>query len=132
MKVLLDTSAYSKLECGDEEVAAIVRRADEVLFSAIVVGELLIGFRGGRYFQRNLEILQSFLDSQHVRIANIGMTTADRYSRIAVGLKAKGRPIPTNDMWIAAHAMEMGADLVSGDRHFEHVDGIALVPIGVN
>lgn len=40
-------------------------------------------------------------------------------------LRAKGRPIPTNDIWIAAHVMETGADLVSADRHFEHVDGIA-------
>lgn len=132
MRVLLDTSAYSKLERGNMEVAEIVRRADEVLFSAIVLGELLIGFRGGRYFQRNLETLQMFLDSQHVKIANVGMTTADRYSRIAAALTAKGRPIPTNDMWIAAHAMEMGADLVSADRHFEYVDGIALVPIEAN
>ena len=129
MRVLLDTSAYSRLERGDEAVAEIVRRADEVLFSAIVVGELLIGFRGGGYFQRNLDTLQSFLDSQYVRIINVGMTTADRYSRIAATLKMKGRPIPTNDMWIAAHAMETGADLVSADKHFEQVDGIVLAPI---
>ena len=49
------------------------------------------------------------------------------YSRIAASLRAKGRPLPTNDVWIAAHAMETGADLVSADRHFEHVDGIAWV-----
>ncbi len=132
MRILLDTSAYSNLERGDAKVAEIVRRADEILFSAIVLGELLIGFRGGRYFQRNLETLNSFLDSQHVRIANIGMTTADRYSRIATALRIKGRLIPTNDIWIAAHAMEMGADLVSADGHFEYVDGIALMPIEAN
>ncbi len=37
----------------------------------------------------------------------------------------RGRPIPTNDVWIAAHAMETGADLVSADRHFQHIDGLA-------
>ena len=47
------------------------------------------------------------------------------HSRIAVNLRRKGRPIPTNDIWIAAHAMESGADLVSADRHFEEVDGLA-------
>ena len=129
MRVLLDTSAYSRLERGDEQVADLVRKSEEVIFSAIVVGELLGGFRRGRYFQQNLETLHSFLDSQHVRIADVGMTTADRYSRIATALRAKGRPIPTNDMWIAAHAMETGAELVSADKHFEQVDGIALTAI---
>ena len=59
----------------------------------------------------------------------VGPVTADRYSRIAASLRAKGRPIPTNDVWIAAHAMETGADLVSADRHFEHVDGIAWLRV---
>ena len=56
--------------------------------------------------------------------------SADRYSRIAAALRAKGNPIPTNDVWIAAHAMETGADLVSADRHFEAVDGIAWLRLG--
>ena len=47
-------------------------------------------------------------------------------------LRAKGRPIPTNDIWIAAHAMETGADLVSADRHFEHVDGIAWIRLSAS
>lgn len=54
-------------------------------------------------------------------------TTADRYARIALALKRKGRPIPTNDIWIAAHAMETGADLVSYDEHFAAVDGLVWV-----
>ena len=54
----------------------------------------------------------------------VGPVTADRYSRIMSSMKAKGRPIPTNDVWIAAHVMETGAELVSADGHFEYVDGI--------
>lgn len=57
------------------------------------------------------------------------MTTADRYARVAVQLRRKGRPIPTNDIWIAAHAMETGADLVSLDEHFAEVDGLAWVRV---
>ena len=64
----------------------------------------------------------------------MGPVTADRYStifaRIAAALRAKGSPIPTNDVWIAAHALETGADLVSADRHFESVDGIAWLRLG--
>ena len=69
----------------------------------------------------------AFLDNPYVSLVPVGATTADRYSRIAASLRAKGCRIPTNDVWIAAHAMETGADLVSADRRFEHVDGIAWI-----
>ena len=129
MKVLLDSNAYSLLMRGHGEVAGLVRRAEEVLFSAVVVGELMYGFRRGTHFERNAADLRSFLDSPYSSFVEVGPVTADRYSRIATALRAKGRPIPTNDVWIAAHAMETGADLVSADGHFEHVDGIAWVRV---
>ena len=125
MRVLLDSNAYSRLMRGDEQAAAVVRDATEVLMSAVVVGELLYGFRNGSRFDRNATDLRSFLDNPYVSFVPVGPVTADRYSRIAAALRAKGNPIPTNDVWIAAHAMETGADLVSADRHFEAVDGIA-------
>ena len=109
---------------GHEQVAELVRSAEEVLLSAVVVGELMYGFRRGSRFERNIADLRSFLDSPYVSFVGVGHVTADRYSRIAASLRAKGRPIPTNDVWIAAHVMETGADLISADRHFEHVDGI--------
>ena len=129
MRVLLDANAYSMLVRGHQQVAELVRRAEDVLLSAIVVGELMSGFRRGSYFQRNIDDLRSFLDNPYVSFVDVGPVTADRYSRIAASLRAKGRPIPTNDVWIAAHVMETGADLVSADRHFEHVDGIAWLRV---
>lgn len=127
MKVLLDSNAYAQLMRGREQVTRIVRRAEEVLLSTVVLGELLYGFRHGSRYERNARGMRAFLDNPYVALVPVGETTADRYSRIAASLRAKGRPIPTNDLWIAAHAMETGADLVSADRHFEHVDGIAWV-----
>lgn len=124
MRVLLDTNAYSMLMRGNVHVAEIVRDAEELLFSAVVVGELLYGFRHGTRFEQNAADLRSVLDSPYSTLVEVGPVTADRYSRIAATLRAKGCPIPTNDVWIAAHAMETGADLVSGDNHFEHIDGI--------
>ena len=125
MRVLLDSNAYSRLMRGDEQTAAVARDATEVLMSAVVIGELLYGFRHGSRFDRNATDLRSFLDNPYVSFVPVGPVTADRYSRIAAALRAKGNPIPTNDVWIAAHAMETGADLVSADRHFEAVEGIA-------
>ncbi len=132
MRILLDTNAYSQLVSGERQVAQLARRAEWVLFSPIVYGELVFGFRLGRNLEQNLSTLNSFIEAPYVTFLNITVTTADRYSRIAASQRSKGRPIPTNDMWIAAHAMEMGADLVSADSHFEYVDGIALVPIEAN
>ena len=127
MRVLLDSNAYSQLMRGREQVGRIVRGAEEVLLSTVVLGELLYGFRHGSRQERNTRAMRAFLDNPYVSLVPVGETTADRYSRIAASLRAKGRPIPTNDVWIAAHAMETGADLVSADRHFAHVDGIAWI-----
>lgn len=124
LNVVLDTNAYTKLKRGHEGVARRVRNAEGVLFSVIVVGELLHGFRFGTRTEQNIEELEAFLGSPRVTLVPVTWTTADRFGRIAASLRAKGRPIPTNDIWIAAHAMETGAELLSFDRHFDHVDGL--------
>ena len=129
MKILLDSNAYSAFMWGNYEVRDLIQAAEEVLLSAIVVGEQLFGFRQGAYYERNLAELRSFLERPYVSFVPVGPVTADRYSRIAASLRAKGRPIPTNDVWIAAHVMETGVDLVSADGHFEHVDGIAWLRV---
>jgi len=60
-----------------------------------------------------------------IKLIQVNEITADRYSRIAKQLKLKGTPIPTNDIWIAAQTMEHGAELITSDRHFEKIDGLA-------
>lgn len=127
MRILLDSSAYSHLKRGDRRIAEIVRGSEEILLSTIVIGELLYGFRQGSRLERNLQELHGFLSSPYVTVMTVSFTTADRYARIAASLRAKGRPIPANDIWIAAHALEAGAELVSYDRHFDQIDGLALV-----
>ncbi len=129
MRILLDSNAYSAFMRGNHEVRDLIQAAEEVLFSAVVVGEQLFGFRQGAHFEQNLAELRSFLERPYVSFVPVGPVTADRYARVMTALKAKGRPIPTNDVWIAAHAMETGADLVSSDGHFEHVDGIVWVRV---
>lgn len=129
MRVLLDSNAYSHLKRGHHRIVEIVRDSEEILMPLVVIGELLYGFRHGSLLDRNTRELHAFLASPHVSTAAMNLTTADRYARIAAALRAKGRPIPTNDIWIAAHAMETGADLVSFDRHFDHVDGLAWIHV---
>ena len=125
MRVLLDTNAYTALFRGDKAVAERVRRADHVLMSTVVVGELLFGFRNGSRYEVNRRDLEDFIENAYVTLLPVTLMTSDRFGRIAAALRRNGRPIPSNDIWIAAHAMESGAELLSFDRHFEEVDGIA-------
>ena len=127
MTLLLDTDAYSAFMRGHDEVAAKVRQAERVFLSVVVTGELLFGFRVGSRYERNVKLLDAFLESPYVDLLPVTRTTADRFGRIAAALRAKGTPIPTNDIWIAAHAMESGAELLSFDEHYRVVDGLAWV-----
>jgi tRNA(fMet)-specific endonuclease VapC len=127
VKLLLDTNAYSELARGRPGLAELVRRAEALLVSPIVIGELLGGFRRGARWEDNVADLRRFLAQPRVTLLPVTWTTADRYSRIYSDLRRRGRPIPTNDLWIAAQAMETGADLVSFDPHFQHVEGLAWI-----
>lgn len=125
MKVLLDTNAYSELKRGHGKLADRIRRSSHVFVSAVVAGELLHGFRRGTSFERNRTELEQFLARSRVSLVEVDLETADRFGRIASRLRQQGKPIPTNDIWIAAHAMQHGAELLSFDGHFVHVDGLA-------
>ena len=124
IKILLDTSAYVGFKSGTEEVIDSITSAETVLFSPVVLGELMFGFRNGNKFKENMDELNKFLEHKVVEIVHIGKTTSDRYSRIALHLKRQGTPIPSNDIWIAAQAIEHGAELITLDRHFEHIAGL--------
>ena len=128
MRIALDTNAYSALMRGHRDVAALIRRSEGVLVPAVVAGELLYGFRVGSRFEENAARLEVFLEEPSVDLLPVTLTTADRFGRIAATLRQKGTPIPTNDIWIAAQVMEVGADLLSSDSHFGAVDGLAWLP----
>ncbi len=125
MRILLDTNAYSAMVRGQADVCVLVRESEHVLLSMVVIGELLAGFRRGSQYERNRRVLDEYLASPYFSSIPVTLTTADRFGRVWAGLRARGRPIPTNDVWIAAHAMETGAELVSFDRHFSEVEGLA-------
>jgi len=127
LKRLLDTSAYSELKRGNRAVASLVRDSEHLYFSCVVAGELLYGFRFGGRYEQNWRELQQFIARPFVTLLEVTLTTADRFGRVARGLRNKGTPLPSNDIWVAAHAMECGAELVSLDQHFAQVDGLAWV-----
>ena len=124
MKILLDTSAYVAFKLNKTEVVQAIVTAEQIVFSPVVLGELMFGFRNGLKFKENMNELEKFLEHEAVELAAIGKITSDRYSRIASQLRKQGTPIPTNDIWIAAQTLEYGAELITTDRHFEQIDGL--------
>jgi tRNA(fMet)-specific endonuclease VapC len=124
MKIILDTSGYAGFKMGNPEIVEYLSRANIIFISPIVLGELMFGFIKGVRFQQNMDELDQFINHEAVEEIQIGKITADRYSRIAAQLKRQGTPIPANDIWIAAQAMEYGAELVTMDRHFEKISGL--------
>jgi predicted nucleic acid-binding protein len=125
-RIALDTSAYSAFKRGHREVVDHIRRAREILLPSVVLGELLGGFEAGSHSRRNRDELGLFLESPRVRPVPLGQATAERYALIYASLRRAGRPLPTNDLWIAASAMEHGAELVTLDRDFTHVAQILI------
>ena len=124
---LIDTNVYSFAMRAEPAVVSLLRRASRIAMSSISIGELLSGFKGGIRERKNRDELAEFLDSPRVEICAVSEDTAEFYAEILNGLRRAGTPIPTNDIWIAAQAMEHGLRLVSTDRHFASVPGLLLL-----
>ncbi|MCD6274396.1 MAG: type II toxin-antitoxin system VapC family toxin [Deltaproteobacteria bacterium] len=124
-KVLIDTNIYSLAMKGDANVVDALRRIDLIGFSAISIGELYSGFKGGSRETGNREELNIFLDSPRVVVHDIDEETADFYASILNNLKVEGTPIPTNDIWIAAVVFQHGYKIFTKDKHFNLIPGLA-------
>lgn len=111
---------------GKADIIEIIALADRIYLNSIVLGELLGGFAVGQKEAQNRSDLTRFLSSPRVGILSITDTTADFYAMIYANLRRKGRPIPTNDMWIAASTMEHGAILITRDQHFTPIENLRI------
>ena len=124
--VLLDTNVLTALFAGSTPILDTVAKAETVYVSAVVIGELEAGYRGGSRYRENREILDRFLSKPTVQVLPVGRETGECFGRIRQTLKTKGTPIPINDLWLAAQCMETGAVLATFDGHFDVVDGLRL------
>ena len=75
---------------------------------------------------KNRKELDQFLDSPRVNLIHLDEETAEFYARVYWDMKKKGKPIPTNDLWVAASAMRHGLGLFTYDEHFDNIDGLIL------
>lgn len=122
--VLFDTNAYVSFKRNDAAIIEIVQHVECIVISPIVIGELLAGFDGGNKVQQNRTELQKFLESSRVTVFPLTLDTSHFFSQIHCSLKNKGKPIPTNDLWIAAQAMEHGCVVCTYDKHFSFIEGL--------
>ena len=127
MKVCLDTNAYSRLMLGHEPLKILLESVDEIIMSATVLGELYAGFELGSRREANRKQLAIFMNQPGVERLAIDNGVAERYGVLIKHLTKAGTPIPTNDIWIAAAAMESGARLVSYDEHFAKIPGLLVL-----
>lgn len=123
-KILLDTSAYTNLLKLYPRLMTLVEEADTVYFSPVVYAELVEGFALGSKERYNREHLERFLALPNVHFVDITRETAEIWGSIRKSLRKQGTPIPINDIWIAAQAMETGSVLFTYDDHFAHIPGL--------
>ena len=126
--ICLDTSAYSAFKRGDDEVRSYLERADRILVPTVVLGELRAGFASGSCQAQNLLDLSQFLAIPGCEIAVIDEGVSKRYADVVTVLRTHGTPIPTNDIWIAAVALDTASAVLTRDRHFSCVPILPLLP----
>jgi len=129
VRALLDTSAYASLMRGDAEILELLSQATQLFVPSIVLGELHSGFRRGSRMVENERQLRAFLGKPSVTVLDVTAETANRYAEVDVYLWNKGRPIPRNDVWIAALALEHGCVLITRDAHFRELPLLPMRPM---
>jgi tRNA(fMet)-specific endonuclease VapC len=126
-RLLIDTNIYSYALRGDDGVVEVLKKAEQIGISVISIGELLSGFKAGGREQKNREELENFLDSPRVIVYSVDEDTSEFYAEILSNLREIGKPVPTNDIWIAAVAFQNGLKLFTKDEHFKVIAGLSLV-----
>ena len=125
-RILADTNAYAAFKKNAAAAVAAFRSVEYIGINIIVLGELFSGFKGGSKEAQNRRELEQFLASPRVDVVLPDEETAEFYAKIYWDLKKKGKPVPTNDIWVAASAMRHGLSLFTYDDHFNIISGLIL------
>jgi tRNA(fMet)-specific endonuclease VapC len=123
--MIIDTNALSAAAEDDPGVVAILAHASQMTIPVIVLGE----YRYGITQSRHRTIYENWLSGllRDSAVLDINEPTTQHYAEITLELKRKGKPIPTNDLWIAALCRQHSLPLLSRDRHFDLVAGMKRI-----
>ena len=122
--LLLDANAVIDYFKGNKAVVSKIKSAKTIFLPAIVLGELYFGANNSSNKQKHIRQIKKFIN--FCEILTVDSTTAIHYGTIKATLKKKGKPIPENDIWIAAIARQNKLTILSNDNHFRNIDSIAL------
>jgi len=123
-KHLLDTNIVIAFFRKDGNVEERMTRSKEVFVPVNVLGELYYGAQHSLQVAKRIQQVEDF--KSNAKVLNCDSSTADIYGQIKNGLKLKGKPIPENDIWIAAIAFQHDLAVVTRDQHFKEIDGLTL------
>lgn len=120
----MDTSAYSHMRTGHPELVDMLVSAEALLIPVTVLGELEGAFELGSRARANRQGLTEFLAQPFVLILESTQAVARHYGQIYARQRRSGRPVPVNDMWIAAAAVDSGGQLVTFDTDFRRIEAL--------
>jgi len=123
--LILDTNALSAVADGEVSAVAHIAKAERVAVPVVVLGEYRFGIAQSRHRATYESWLQEWIAV--VIVLNIDEETTHSYSAIGLELKKKGKPIPANDLWIAALCRQHSLPLLSRDLHFDVIPGLRRV-----
>ena len=122
---LLDTNIVIAKFANDKTVDQQISKADEIFIPVIVLGELYFGARKSQKINENIQRIDEF--AKRNIILDCDLETSKIYGVIKNDLKNKGKPIPENDIWISAIALQYNLMLSTRDNHFNVVDGLQII-----
>ncbi len=120
--MILDTNALSAAAEEHPGVMGILSGAQQLALPVVVIGEYRYGIAQSRHKARYQRWLDGLITD--CTVLDVTEQTTHHYAAINVELRQAGKPIPTNDLWIAALCRQHGLPLLSRDRHFDIVSGI--------
>jgi tRNA(fMet)-specific endonuclease VapC len=123
-KFLLDTNIISAWLKGESSVANKIEKAADIYIPSIVMGELYYGAFFSTQVEKNINSLQKIVT--HYQILSADENTALVYGKIKTSLRRNGKPIPENDIWIAALGLQHELNVVTRDKHFAEVEGLKI------
>jgi tRNA(fMet)-specific endonuclease VapC len=123
--VILDTNALSAMADGDPAMERFLRQATGLALPVIVLGEYRYGIQHSRNRARYEQWLQDLMEN--CQVLDVDRGTTARYAEVRGELRRIGRPIPGNDVWIAALARQHSLPLLSRDAHFDAIPGLGRV-----
>lgn len=125
--LILDSNAIIALFDGDEDIRETISSAEKVLVPAVVLGEVQLGINDTKRGRTTQKAFERFLDQPFVEVLDVGAETASCFVTIMKYLMAHGTPIPTDDVWIAAGALETGSVILTRDGHFASIPMVRTV-----